>query len=104
MPPKLSRVPGQSRDPQPDGIGPRGRARGFRSLEGEGPGADSPAGAAVAAEVPEVPEGAPKLKAMSLEQRLGGPGLPRRDAQYAPQFLPARKRPAATISSSFFLA
>lgn len=79
-PPTLSKCPqGVPRaratpDPQPGGIGPRGRARGFRALEG-GPGADSPAGAAVAAEVPEVPEGAPKLKAMSREQRLGCPGL-----------------------------
>lgn len=81
-PPALSKCPhGVSRarattDPQPDGIGPRGRAQGFRSSEEGGPGADSPAGAAVAAEVPEVPEGAPKLKAMSREQRLGCPELP----------------------------
>lgn len=34
----------------------------------EGPGDNLPAGAAVAAAVPEVPEGAPKLKAMSRER------------------------------------
>lgn len=57
-------------------------------------GDHSPAGAAVAAAVPEVPEGAPKLKAISKEQRTRGPRRRRsRDTGCPPIFDPAGKPP-----------
>lgn len=46
----------------------------------------SPAGAAVAAAVPDVPEGAPKLKAISKEHRTGGPRCCSRDTACPPGF------------------
>lgn len=110
-PPALSKCPqgvrsaGATPGPPAGPIGSRGRALGFGSLEEEGrTRADSPAGAAVAVEVPEVPEGAPKLKAMSREQHLSGPRLRWRDAQCSPLFPPAGKRRAGTFSSASFLA
>lgn len=51
----------------------------------------------MAVEVPEVPEGAPKLKAMSREQHLDSTRLPRRDAQCALLFRPAGKRQAVSL-------
>jgi hypothetical protein len=61
----------------------------------------------VAAAVPEVPEGAPKLKAMSREQRERRTKtlLPRRDAQRTPLFRPAGKlRAVLQSSASYHLA
>lgn len=66
--------------PKPRSLRPGRKPREPRAAESLGPrrtrdqpqekvrGNDSPVGAAVAAAVPEVPEGAPKLKAMSREQ------------------------------------
>lgn len=99
--PSARATPGPpSRTDRIEGAGPR-----LWFLEEGRPRADSPAGAAVAVEVPEVPEGAPKLKAMSRDQHLDGPGLARRDAQCPLLFRPAGKRQAIrTISSVSFRA
>lgn len=68
----VSAAAGDPRIPEPESLGPRVGTRGPPLLPGRRPGRDhSPAGAAVAAAVPEVPEGAPKLKAISKEQEAG---------------------------------